>query len=112
MPPFDDAAVIAGQGTIGLELAEEAPDAEVVVVPVGGGGLLAGVGAALTLSNVPVRVGPGGQLAGPRPRVRVIGVEAAGAPTLTNALAAGAAGDPRPGGAPWRTESPWPPAAS
>ena len=67
VPPFDDAAVIAGQGTIGLELTEEAPDAEVVVVPVGGGGLISGVGAALTLSNVPLRVGPGGQLAGPRP---------------------------------------------
>ena len=44
VPPFDDPDVIAGQGTIGLELAEEAPDAEAVVVPVGGGGLLAGVG--------------------------------------------------------------------
>ena len=43
VPPFDDPEVIAGQGTIGLELAEEAPEAEVVVVPVGGGGLLAGV---------------------------------------------------------------------
>lgn len=89
VPPFDDEAVIAGQGTIGLELAEEAPDAQVVVVPVGGGGLLAGVAAALTLGNRPVRVGPGGQLAGPRPHVRVVGVEAVGAPTLTRALAAG-----------------------
>ena len=98
VPPFDDAAVIAGQGTIGLELAEEAPDAEVVVVPVGGGGLMSGVAAALTLSNGPVRVGPGGQLAGPRPHIRVVGVEAAGAPTLSRALAAGGPGDPRPGG--------------
>jgi threonine dehydratase len=89
VPPFDDEAVIAGQGTIGLELAEEAPDAEVVVVPIGGGGLIAGVAAALTLGNRPVRVGPGGQLAGPRPNVRVVGVEAAGAPTLSQALAAG-----------------------
>jgi threonine dehydratase len=89
VPPFDDVAVIAGQGTIGLELAEEAPDAEVVVVPVGGGGLLAGVAAALVLSNVPLRVGPGGRLAGPRPRTRIVGVEAVGAPTLTVALAAG-----------------------
>ena len=88
VPPFDDEAVIAGQGTIGLELAEEAPDAEVVVVPVGGGGLIAGVGAALTLSNQPLRIGPGGQLAGPRTHVRVVGVEAAGAPTVA-ALAAG-----------------------
>jgi threonine dehydratase len=89
VPPFDDAAVIAGQGTIGLELAEEAPDAEVVVVPVGGGGLVAGIGAALTLSNQPLRMGPGGRLAGPRRHIRVVGVEAAGAPTLSRALAAG-----------------------
>ena len=67
VPPFDDPDVIAGQGTIGLELADEIPNAEVVVVPVGGGGLLAGVAAALTLSNGPVRIGPGGVPAGPRP---------------------------------------------
>jgi threonine dehydratase len=89
VPPFDDLDVIAGQGTVGLEIAEEARQAEVVVVPVGGGGLLAGVAAGLTLSNGPVRVGPGGGLAGPRPRVRVVGVEAAGAPTLSRALAEG-----------------------
>jgi threonine dehydratase len=74
VPPFDDAAVIAGQGTLGLELVDEAPDAEVVVVPVGGGGLLAGVATALALN---------------RPQIRVVGVEAAGAPTLSAALAAG-----------------------
>jgi threonine dehydratase len=89
VPPFDDPQVIAGQGTIGLELAEEADDAEVVVVPVGGGGLLAGIGAAVTLGSGPVRFGPGGGLAGRRPRPKVIGVEAAGAPTLSSALAAG-----------------------
>src|SRR5262249_52007472 len=89
VPPFDDPTVIAGQGTVGLELVEEAPDAEVVIVPVGGGGLLAGVGAALTLANRPVRVGPGARLEGPRPRTRVVGVEAAGAPTMTRALTAG-----------------------
>ena len=89
VPPFDDLQVIGGQGTVGLELAEEAPDAEVVVVPVGGGGLLSGVAAALTLGNGPVRVGPGGALAGPRPRIRVVGVEAAGAPTMRRALDAG-----------------------
>ena len=72
--PFDDPEVIAGQGTLGLELIEEAPDAEVVVVPVGGGGLLSGVAAALALG---------------RPSIRVVGVEAAGAPTLSAALAAG-----------------------
>ncbi|MDQ2754454.1 MAG: threonine ammonia-lyase [Actinomycetota bacterium] len=74
VPPFDDLDVIAGQGTIGLELAVEAPEADVVVVPVGGGGLLAGVATALAHT---------------RRSVRVIGVEAAGAPTLQMALKAG-----------------------
>ncbi|GAC1314830.1 MAG: threonine ammonia-lyase [Acidimicrobiales bacterium] len=74
VPPFDDPLVIAGQGTVGLELGEEVPEAEVVVVPVGGGGLIAGVGAALAAT---------------RPDVRVVGVEAEGAPTMTRALAAG-----------------------
>jgi threonine dehydratase len=74
VPPFDDPAVVAGQGTIGLELAEEVADAEVVVVPVGGGGLLAGVATALAHT---------------RPEVRVIGVEPEGAPTLSVALEAG-----------------------
>jgi threonine dehydratase len=45
--PFDDPLVIAGQGTVGLELAEDAPDADVVVVPVGGGGLVSGIAAAV-----------------------------------------------------------------
>ncbi|MGI8492188.1 MAG: threonine ammonia-lyase [Acidimicrobiales bacterium] len=74
VPPFDSPDVIAGQGTIGLELAEEAPDADVVVVPVGGGGLLAGVATALAHT---------------RRSVRVVGVEASGAPTLKAALSAG-----------------------
>ena len=74
VPPFDDPLVIAGQGTVGLELVEEAPDAGVVVVPVGGGGLIAGVATAF---------------AALRPGVRVVGVEAEGAPTMTRALAAG-----------------------
>ncbi|MDA8062968.1 MAG: threonine ammonia-lyase [Actinomycetota bacterium] len=74
VPPFDDPEVIAGQGTLGLELADEAPDAEVVVVPTGGGGLLAGTAVALHAR---------------RPRVRVIGVEASGAQTVGAALAAG-----------------------
>jgi threonine dehydratase len=74
VPPFDDPHVIAGQATVGLELAEEAPEAEVVVVPAGGGGLLAGVATALAYV---------------RPDIRVVGVEAAGAPTVTAALAAG-----------------------
>lgn len=74
VPPFDDPAIVAGQGTVGLEIAEQAPEAEVVVVPVGGGGLLAGVAVAL---------------ADRRPGTRVVGVEAAGAASLTAALQAG-----------------------
>jgi threonine dehydratase len=74
VPPFDDPLVIAGQGTVGLELAEEAPDAEVVIVPIGGGGLIAGVATALAHT---------------RRGIRVIGVEAAGAPTVRSALDAG-----------------------
>ena len=76
VPPFDDPDVIAGQGTLGLELLEEAAEAEVVVVPVGGGGLISGVAAAIALSPSPHRP-------------KVIGVEAAGSPTVTAALEAG-----------------------
>ena len=72
--PFDDPLVIAGQGTIGLELAEQAPQAETVVVSVGGGGLISGTAAALKAL---------------RPGVRVIGVEAEGAASMTASLAAG-----------------------
>lgn len=75
VPPFDDPEVIAGQGTVGLELLLEAPEAEVVLVPAGGGGLLAGTASALRLAG--------------RAGVRVVGVEAAGAPTIAAALAAG-----------------------
>jgi threonine dehydratase len=59
---FDDELVIAGQGTVGLELAEQVPDAEVVVVPVGGGGLASGI--ALALAEL-------------RPETRIVGVQAA-----------------------------------
>lgn len=72
--PFDDPAVIAGQGTVGLEVLEDVPDLEAVVVPVGGGGLLAGIAVAIKEQ---------------RPDVRVIGVEPEGAPSLSRALAAG-----------------------
>jgi threonine dehydratase len=61
--PFEDPLVIAGQGTIGLELAEQAPDAQTVLVPIGGGGLAAGI--ALALKEL-------------RPGVKVVGVQAAG----------------------------------
>jgi threonine dehydratase len=74
VPPFDDPLVIAGQGTIALELADEAPDVTTVVVPVGGGGLIAGIGAAYA------------ELA---PNVRVVGVEAAGAASMTGSIEAG-----------------------
>jgi threonine dehydratase len=74
VPPFDDARIIAGQGTVGLEIVEDLPDAATVLVPVGGGGLSAGVAAAVK------------QL---RPHTRVIGVEPSGAPKLTAARAAG-----------------------
>jgi threonine dehydratase len=72
--PFDDPDVIAGQGTLGLELAEQAPEAETFVVAVGGGGLISGVAAALKAR---------------RPGCRVVGVEAEGAASMTAALAAG-----------------------
>jgi threonine dehydratase len=74
VPPFDDRLVIAGQGTLGLELAEQMGDAEAVLVPVGGGGLISGIAAAL---------------AAVRPEVRVIGVEAEGAASMRASLDAG-----------------------
>lgn len=74
VPPFDDRLVIAGQGTIGLEIADEAPETETVVVPVGGGGLVSGIAAALAA----VHSG-----------TRVVGVEPVGAATMGAALAAG-----------------------
>src|SRR5207237_7215423 len=61
--PFEDESVIAGQGTLGLELADQLPDAATVVVPIGGGGLCSGI--ALALRAV-------------RPEVRVVGVQASG----------------------------------
>ena len=60
VPPYNDEYIIAGQGTIGLEILEDLPKVEMVLVPVGGGGLISGVAAAIKLS---------------RPEVRVIGVE-------------------------------------
>ncbi len=73
--PYDDPAIIAGQGTIGLEILEDLPDVETVLVPIGGGGLISGIAAALKLS---------------RAGIRVIGVEPEGAPTLSRALERGA----------------------
>ena len=74
VPPFDDPLIIAGQGTVGLEIAAEAPEVEVVVVPVGGGGLVSGVAAALARA---------------RRSVRVVGVEAEGAAAMRASLDAG-----------------------
>jgi threonine dehydratase len=75
VPPFDDRAVMAGQATLGLELDEQTPPHTTFVVPVGGGGLAGGVAAALHHR---------------RPGVQVLGVEAAGAPAMKEALARGA----------------------
>jgi len=62
VPPYNDEKIIAGQGTMGLEILEELPGVEIVLVPVGGGGMISGVAAAIKLSN---------------PSVKVIGVEPA-----------------------------------
>jgi threonine dehydratase len=72
--PFDDPLVAAGQGTIGLEILEDAPDATHVFISIGGGGLLAGVGTALRSL---------------RPQIQIIGVETEGADAMAQALAAG-----------------------
>ncbi len=76
VPPFDHRWIIAGQGTAGLEILAQCPDVTTVLVPVGGGGLAAGVAAAIKLS---------------RPDVRVIGVEPAGAAAMRASLDAGQA---------------------
>ncbi|MBI3522057.1 MAG: pyridoxal-phosphate dependent enzyme [Chloroflexi bacterium] len=74
VPPFDDDDVIAGQGTVGLEIMEDLRDADLVVVPVGGGGLISGV--ALAVAEL-------------RPGARVVGVEPEGAQAVRLGLAAG-----------------------
>ena len=71
---FDDDAIIAGQGTLGLELLEQHPDLEVVIVPIGGGGLIGGIGCALKQTN---------------PRIQVIGVQPARLPSVKVALSQG-----------------------
>ena len=73
-PPFDDPRVIAGNGSVGLELVEDLPDVDLVVVGVGGGGLISGVAAAVK---------------GRRPSARVVGVEPDGSDAVSRALAAG-----------------------
>lgn len=72
--PFDDEVVIAGQGTMGLEILQQVPDVETVIAPIGGGGLIAGVACAVKETN---------------PRVRVIGVQPARLPSMKVAIAEG-----------------------
>lgn len=72
--PFDDPDVIAGQGTIGLEIMEQLPNADAVVVPIGGGGLIAGV--AYTIKQI-------------NPNCKVYGVQAVGAPSMEKSVADG-----------------------
>jgi threonine dehydratase len=72
--PFDDAVVMAGQGTIGLELLEQVPQLEAVVVPIGGGGLIGGIACAIKES---------------RPAIRVIGVQTSRLPSMLAARSAG-----------------------
>jgi len=72
--PFDDPYIIAGQGTVGLELVEQVPDVDLVLVGVGGGGLISGVAAAVKAA---------------RPNAKVIGIEPEGAPGMTESVRRG-----------------------
>jgi threonine dehydratase len=72
--PFDDPRLIAGQGTVGLEIVEDLPDVDVVVVPIGGGGLISGV--SMAVKNI-------------EPDARIIGVESSGAPAMLKSVEAG-----------------------
>ncbi|MBQ8510964.1 MAG: threonine ammonia-lyase [Clostridia bacterium] len=69
--PFDDPDVIAGQGTIALELSEQVPDMDAVIVPIGGGGLISGI--AYTIKSL-------------NPKIKVYGVQASGAPSMLNSI--------------------------
>lgn len=72
--PFDDRDLIAGQATVGLEIVDQLPDADVVVVPIGGGGLISGVALVVKRGS---------------PRTRVVGVESSGAPGMRESVRAG-----------------------
>jgi len=71
IPPFDDFKIIEGQGTVGVEIGEELPDADIIIVPIGGGGLAAGLGKHLKNVN---------------PDIKIIGAEPAGAASMRAAL--------------------------
>ena len=79
--PFDDLQLIAGQGTLGLEVVRDWPDVDVIVVPIGGGGLISGV--AMAAKAI-------------KPSIKVIGVESSGAPGMRDSVRAGARRDARP----------------
>jgi threonine dehydratase len=72
--PFDDRQLMAGQGTVGLEIAKDWPDVDVAIVPIGGGGLISGVAMALKAHN---------------PKVRIIGVESSDGPAMKRSIEAG-----------------------
>ncbi len=72
--PYDDESVIAGQGTIGLEILQQLPDVDAILVPIGGGGLISGIAFAAKTLN---------------PKIKIYGVEAEGAASMTNAIAKG-----------------------
>ncbi len=74
IPPFDNAKIIEGQGTVGVEIFEDLPELDVVIVPIGGGGLASGLGS--YLKNI-------------KPSIELIGVEPEGAPSMKNALKSG-----------------------
>lgn len=72
--PFDDPRLIAGQGTVGLEVIEDWPEAEIILVPIGGGGLISGISMAVKSMN---------------PRARIIGIESSGAPAMKRSVESG-----------------------
>ncbi|MFC6099318.1 threonine ammonia-lyase IlvA [Olivibacter domesticus] len=74
VPPFDDYRIIEGQATVGVEIIEDEPEIDLAIIPIGGGGIAAGVGSYLKSVN---------------PNIKIIGVEPTGAPSMTEALKAG-----------------------